>query len=274
MSDRWCFTVFDNVPHPIVPDDEEVGYLVYQREECPTSGRLHWQGYIEFKSRKRFTTVQRYFRETQALDKFHIEPAKGQPSQCREYCIKEDTAVSDTAFEFGEIQADRKQGERNDIKEMVSFAKDNTLVDTIEKYPASIKYLHHLQTYRCLVNKPKQRLDLKVYYYWGAPGTGKSRKVFKRIGEKPFIRALCDPPKIWFQGYQGEKYLVLDDIDLRQYNREFILGLLDIYPLVLPVKGGSASAEFTRIYITSNIDPTKYDKAIQRRLTEIKEFSE
>lgn len=269
MSDRWCFTVFDNVPQPIVPDDEDVSYLVFQREECPETERLHWQGYIEFKSRKRFSTVQRFFQD-QGLKKFHIEPAKGQPSQCRAYCTKEETAVDDP-FEYGTIQPDREQGKRNDIAEIVAYAKTHTLLDTIEKFPASIRIIKHLATYQGLANKPQHR-QLTVYYIHGAPGTGKSKEVYSRVKNRDFYRPLIAPPNIWFDGYQGEKYLWLDDLDVRSHNREFILHLLDPYPLILPVKGGSVAAQFTTVYITSNVHPKDLSKAVRRRFTKVFDY--
>lgn len=267
MSDRWCFTVFDNVPQPIVPDDEDVSYLVYQREQCPETERLHWQGYIEFHSRKRFTTVEKYFRE-QGLSKFHIEAAKGQPSQCRAYCTKEDTAVDDP-FEYGEIQPDRQQGKRTDIEEIVKFAKENTLKDCIEKFPASIRIIKHLATYQGLTKKSPYRPKLKVYYFWGPTRTGKSKTVYEKIQDKDFYRAMISPPNIWFDGYQGESILWLDDLDPRQHNREFILHILDIYPLTLPIKGASAQAQYTVVYITSNVSPKKLDDAVTKRFTKV-----
>lgn len=266
LTDRWCLTIFDNVPHPIIPDDDEVGYLIYQREECPKTGKLHWQCYIEFTKRKRFSTVKRYLEETQQLSKFHIEPARGQPSQCRDYCTKEETSV-DSPFEYGTIQPDREQGKRNDLHQMVEDCKTKTICEIITETPAAIRYINHLTKYQALLKKSDYRPDLKVFYYWGEPGTGKSKTVFSKIKDEPHFRPLLAPPNIWFDGYQGEKILWLDDLDANEFNRELILHLLDVYPLTLSVKGGTVQAHYTEVYITSNIKPSALDPAVERRLT-------
>lgn len=267
LTDRWCITIFDNVPHPIVPNDEEVGYLVYQREECPTSGRLHWQCYIEFTKRKRLSTVKRWLEETQQLSKFHLEPARGQPSQNRDYCTKIDTAI-DEPFEYGTIQPDREQGKRTDLHKIVEDCQNKTLVEIITETPPALRYINHITKYQAFLKKSQVR-ELKVIYIHGETGTGKSSYVFEKIKSKNFFRPLISPPNIWFDGYQGETILWLDDFDARDFKREFVLHLLDIYPLTLSVKGSTAQAHYTTVYITSNVEPDELDKAICRRFTKI-----
>jgi len=44
----WAFTSF-KAKCPIVTD-EQISRFGYQRERCPTSGRLHWQGWVELKT--------------------------------------------------------------------------------------------------------------------------------------------------------------------------------------------------------------------------------
>ena len=57
----WMVTVHDqtwkgpNVEHALFR------YFVAQKEVCPTSGRLHWQGYIELKDKARLGKVKRFW---------------------------------------------------------------------------------------------------------------------------------------------------------------------------------------------------------------------
>ena len=48
----WCFTSFelDENQFPKYPTfiPEEIRYIVYQVEQCPDTGKLHIQGYVEF----------------------------------------------------------------------------------------------------------------------------------------------------------------------------------------------------------------------------------
>ena len=40
-------------------NEEVVSYFIYQIEQCPTSGRLHYQGYVQFKKEKRITALKK-----------------------------------------------------------------------------------------------------------------------------------------------------------------------------------------------------------------------
>lgn len=276
FSDRWTATIYDDVPQPIIPDNHTVAYLVYQREECPTTFRLHWQCYIEFISRKRFNTVRKYLMD-QGLSSFHIEPARGQPSQNRAYCSKPETAVSDPV-EWGTIQADREQGKRTDIVKAIQDCKDYTLVKVIEQNPGCLKYINHIEKYQRLLglHLSTHRPNLRVFYSWGPPGSGKSRDAYAtilRLG-LPYIKPLFAPPNIWFEGYTNQPILFLDDFDARDYPLSQVLHILDIYPVTLQVKGGSAQAFYTKVYITSNVDPKLLKPQIQRRFTKVIEYTE
>ena len=76
--------------------------------------------------------------------------------------------------------------------------------------------------------------------------------------------------KFLFNGYDGQKILLLDDfkgdIDLTRLYR-----LLDRWPYRCNVKNGYKYAQWTKIYITSNSTPDKwystYTPALKRRLT-------
>jgi len=89
-------------------------YTVFQPEECPKTGKIHLQGYSEFKTAIRLGTMV-------ALDTgVHLE-RRWHPdrNKAREYCMKDDTAVGDYV-EFGEWKevghTDAWTGMMRDIK--------------------------------------------------------------------------------------------------------------------------------------------------------------
>lgn len=85
---------------------------------------------------------------------------------------------------------------------------------------------------------------------------------------------------MWFDGYEGQDDVLMDDYQCSMLDREFFLRLLDRYPMQVPVKGGFVEWRPKRIIITSNHNPIDWyaseqnicDAAVQRRFDGIFEF--
>lgn len=109
QSQSWCFTVPNYTDavlqslRDLVGSPAGVSYLVFGREEAPTTGLRHLQGYIRFDSRKRFSSVR------SLLPQCHLTSARGSPQQNRNYCIK------DGDFEEFGVPPVVQQGRRTDI---------------------------------------------------------------------------------------------------------------------------------------------------------------
>jgi len=78
------------IDHEPIFDQASMRYLVYQRERSPTTGKLHWQGYVEFKRNLRTQTGQNQLGDPDC----HIERRTKTSLQASEYCKKEETRVS------------------------------------------------------------------------------------------------------------------------------------------------------------------------------------
>lgn len=113
----WCFTVQEaQIPLFEVPVDHEAfSYCVYQKEQCPQTGRLHLQGYLVLKTQTRFLQVKAMFSPCQ----LHLESRKARTHKpARDYCMKEDTRV-DGPWEFGECPVEnggKSQADKIDWK--------------------------------------------------------------------------------------------------------------------------------------------------------------
>lgn len=73
---RWCFTSFKDEP-PLFSDDMK--YLLFAPEVCPTTQRKHWQGYVEWKNKK--TTGG----ASKALGGCSVFPAKAEVAMQQSY---------------------------------------------------------------------------------------------------------------------------------------------------------------------------------------------
>lgn len=88
-------------------DLKDFKFFIYQKEKCPETGRIHYQGYCEFKEKKSFKCIKKIFGD----DKIHIEPRMGSQMDAIAYCSKEETR-EDIPIKVGKPS---QQGHRSDL---------------------------------------------------------------------------------------------------------------------------------------------------------------
>jgi len=92
----------------------------------------------------------------------------------------------------------------------------------------------------------------EIFVYVGPTGTGKSHRAWTEATFDAFPK---DPRTKFWDGYQGQEHVVIDEfrgaIDISH-----MLRWLDKYPVIIEVKGSSAVLKAKKIWITSNLDPT------------------
>lgn len=268
QSKYWCFT--DNHPATNQLDfPDTVQYAAWQLED---EGTPHLQGYIEFKTKRTLA-----YCKTLIQDTTHWEVRKGSFDQANDYAQKEGRV--DGPWFFGEHIAGQ-QGKRNDLREAMSaMVSGKSAIEMMEEHPAVVaRYPGFLQNYKRLKMPPAVRSGLRVSVYWGATGTGKSRRAFE---ENP--GAYRKPPgSKWFDGYAGQDVVIWDDFESSGVDFRWFLNITDIYPVQVQVKCSHADLECTHFIFTSNIHPDSWfpeidtaDKApLRRRITEVVEFFE
>jgi len=121
---RWCFTW--NNPTPVnshalntfcLGDPPAFDYIVYGRESAPTTGTLHYQGYVILKEPKSLRQVKSLL-SGNFQSSIHLEVSRGTPQQNREYCIKDGNFN-----EFGELPS-VSQGRRTDLERFFEWADE------------------------------------------------------------------------------------------------------------------------------------------------------
>lgn len=241
---HWCFTI-NNPGDELIDFDviEHVRYSVYQKE-VGEQGTPHYQGYIEFTKPKRLGAVKKIFPTA------HWEVRKGTRTEARDYCTKEDSRV-DGPYEYGEWRDESpKKGRAIDsFKEAIDSGK--TDLELWDSHPFQfLQYHKHLGTIR-LLKSSGRNWEMTVEYIYGKPGVGKSHKA---LTENPgaFWKA---PLNQWWDGYQGQKTIILDEFSGRWFPWEILMKLLDCYPLPVEQKGGMMPMMANKIVITSNKYP-------------------
>jgi hypothetical protein len=158
--------------------------------------------------------------------------------------------------DFKEWGTPNQQGKRNDLNEFMEEIKVNPKkrrIEIMEEFPmVYARYSKFANEYRLL--KQTHEIiqgDLKECNQWiyGPPGTGKSR---------PFQEAGCfsKPANKWWDGYDGEEVVLIEDIDLTHDKLSHLLKIwLDRYPFYAEIKGATVKIRPAKIIITSNYRP-------------------
>ena len=246
-------------------------YLIFQKE-VGANGTPHFQGYCELKRRTRFPKVKA------VIPTAHIEPRHGTQAQARSYASKEETRIAGP-FEFGDF-VENEPRSRNDLKSFRDAIRaGSSMEQLLDDFPTMVaRYPKFITSVRSTL-KHDIRLNLRVELYYGAPGTGKTRKAFEDNSDL-YVIPISDT--LWFDGYDNQRCLLLDDFT-GWMKLDHLLRLLDIYKVQIPVKGGFVHLSATKIVITSNKHPldwydwTKHGdvkyQALLRRIHNITHFT-
>lgn len=232
-----------------------VRYTVCQVEQCPESGRLHLQGYTEFSRPTRISKFKRLI----ADNAVHCERRRGTRSEAREYCLKSDSRQWGP-YEFGEFTAGG-QGGRSDLLSVKRAIDEGASQAQIASdfFESWCRHSRAFTAYRnILVASSPSLRAVRTTVLWGTTGSGKSHRAFQYA---PNAYRLSPPNvdngAIWWDGYDSQKTIILDDFESWIPFRT-LLQLLDKYPVRCQVKGGVIMAAWEHVIITSNAHPDSW----------------
>jgi len=253
-------------------------YLACQAETCPTTGRVHWQGYVHGNTPVGLETLKREL----GLPGLHAEVRRGNHEEARQYCRKEESRIPGSLpIEIGDPP---KQGNRTDLDALKPILAEQGLLGAFETdFSATVRFYRGFEKYLSLIGESRTKdTPQECHYFYGAPGTGKTRAVWESVPDASRVYACpTSSGKPWFDGYRpGYHQVILVDDYRGQWAVPFFLQLLDRYQLLLPVKGSHIHMGRAKIFITSNEpietiygdQPATTIAAIRRRFTSIVEY--
>jgi RNA helicase len=94
-------------------------------------------------------------------------------------------------------------------------------------------------------------MERVITVYWGATGTGKSKRAWDEAGLDAYPKDPCT--KFW-DGYRDQQHVVIDEFR-GDINISHVLRWFDRYPVNVEQKHGACTLLAKRIWITSNINP-------------------
>lgn len=233
----WILTVPQHEFTPFQPPG--VQYIRGQLEQGHGStGFLHWQLVVAFTKITSIIGVRSLF------GPFHSELTKS--SAALAYVWKEDTAIPGTRFELGTCPIARNV--KRDWESIWEHAKSGDLMSIVPSV--------RVQSYRTLKQIAVDfmqcpAVERQCHVFWGATGTGKSRKAWGDAGLEAYSK---DPRTKFWCGYRSQRHVVIDEFR-GSIDVSHLLRWLDRYPVSVETKGSATPFLAEVIWITSNVDP-------------------
>lgn len=245
-------------------------YYVFQRERG-LNGTIHIQGYCYCRNQRTLSAWKRV-----VGNRAHVEFARGTPGENREYCTKEETRVPGTEPEEGGRLP--QQGNRSDLGAIVASIREGaTDAELAVAHPGDfIRYSRGIAVVR-QVFAPRRSWKTQVHWWYGPTGSGKTREAFERY---PDAYSKMGTNK-WWDGYSGNEVVIIDDYRRDMCTFAELLRLLDRYPMLVEVKGGTHQFVARTLIITTPNHPSQTWQGrseedlnqLFRRIDEIREFS-
>jgi len=240
-------------------------YLIYQIEMCPTTDRLHLQGFMTFENKVSFKQLHEWF------PGMWVKKSKASALKNIQYCSKLDTRV-DGPYEYGDRPC---QGYRSDLAMQLEMIKNGVEpLDVVAEVPMASRNIKHMMVYSAALCKRPADFVPDVFIRWGPSGTGKTRWAYdnyRSVFSVPYKR-----DNIWWDGYANQACILIDDWPLETdeglYN--LLLAWTDRYNVWVPFKGGMTRLGVGAIVITSNTEPSQWwagkgMRALERRVKSV-----
>lgn len=244
-------------------------YLIYGKEVAPSTGTPHLQGYVVFQNARSLSSV------VKKLKGAHVEIARGDADQNYAYVTK--------AGDFTEIGDKPLSAVDAGLKGVAARAQKNkrllngSLMDLVETGELPLNQVPLIKKARMILaaeGVPYTHSDVRGIWYWGPPGTGKSR-----LARDSWPDAYLKQQNKWFDGYEGQDTVILDDLDTDCLGH-YLKIWMDRYACTAETKNGMTQLRHHRFVVTSNysIDELFKDApvmaaAIKRRCV-VKHFGE
>lgn len=255
----------------LISQFEEIGFTyIVIGDEVGQSGTPHYQGYVELKDVKRFSTLRKLF------PGIHFAARRGTPEQASNYCKKDGNFVEQGTLSIlpHEAGGRKRKAQWQDVQDL---AKQRKFGDIAEKYPdIAIMYGNGVRKLSSFVNQPEvpRKVETQVYWFYGAPGTGKTHRA-REMAPNAYLKSIDK----WWDGYNYEEDVHIEELSLVDTaTASLIKQWTDVWDFKAEIKGSFIGRiRPKRVFITSNYPITEVFNstdapAIERRCVQILKF--
>ncbi len=249
-SRSYCFTLFCEGTTKCASAAFELKgnmrYIVWQQEVCPDTLKEHYQGYVELTTPMRLKAVK----DLLGYSKLHLEPRMGTRDEARGYCLKAETKLAGP-WELGSWDSGGS-GKRNDLDEAAKTIREEGLNAVADANPGQfIRLQKHFRDYECYIDSRFMPPERQVLCYWihGPSDIGKTHCIFHSVSD--LFSMTPGKGQDWFDGYNREQGLLIDDLLPEGIPASSILHIADKWRYRLPIKGAFTYARWNLVVVTS-----------------------
>lgn len=251
----WIFTNYKlEFDYQALIESGDVTYIAYGAEECPTTGKIHHQGWLY-----RASPSDSVKGTAKLMGKCHVEQMRGRIDQNDVYCSKDTEGV---LVEFGRKP---NQGERKDLKELVEEIVDGkTTVDEIliNNPNAYHNYGRTLARVEDVILRQRARTWMtKGLWLHGPTMSGKSHQAM--AGYTEATHYIYKNDNGWWDGYTGQETVLFDDFRGEIKYGE-LLRLVDKWPMNVRRRNREPAPFLAKlVIITSALEPGEVYKNLE-----------
>jgi hypothetical protein len=253
---RYVFTSFNETEPTLTT---KMKYILYAPEICPGKGTFHWQGYVEWKSQRTISAIQREYKKLK-LPFGKLLIAQGDIGHQLDYIRGPYNKDGKTKpynpdwKEFG--KRPKGQGHRTDLVELKNTIMNGKKVDdiVIENPIAFHQYGRTLERIEDIYLCKQWRKEMtKGIWYYGPTGTGKSHEAFKNYN--PDTHYLWVKDGRFQDGYRGQPIVIMNDFR-GHIPYDDMLNIVDKHPYFVNRKGRRPIPFISKtVIVTSPLTP-------------------
>lgn len=236
-------------------EDRKVVYMLYQIEKAPDTGRLHIQGFVQFKNQVRLNTLKDLFPGA------HAELCKGSEKDNERYCSKLDSRIAGP-WTYGKKTSQGKRTDWDDVKELAAAGTPRR--DIILAHPKLAPCVKGIDVLVSAVRGPPPlERTIRTWFLYGPTATGKTHRARHRFPDAYVVTGRYYEGKS-FDMYDNESALILDEWRWDEWPLTLMDGILDKWRFQLQCRYLNKYAGWTDVIILSNQDPDDCYPAVQQ----------
>lgn len=224
----------------------QMRYLVYGKEICPETQKLHYQTYVYFNNQKTFKQVLKFF----PSGDFRVEKSRGDFKENLAYCTKDDDFV-----EFGDRPSQGKRCDLEDVRDRMIRGEtdpDRICVESPMLYHQYGRTLEKLNDIFMRERWERKQMCIGAWYY-GPTGVGKSHIAF--YDYNPSTHYLYPEDGGWWDAYKQQRTVIFNDFR-GSIPYDMMLKLCDKWPVAVRRRGREPIPfTSTMIIVTSSLHP-------------------